>query len=245
MYAIYRFSFAVLFLAFGMTSIGQARSDSVELVSVETERIHVSRPFHDQEDVILLVGGALPDTCYRHAHVDTSVDLDAGLVIIESKAYMQSERLCSQIVLPYVLEARLGQMPVGEYRVLTEKADGRMAEVGFVSVIERERQYEEGHLYLPVEEAEVIRYRNLDEPYVLRLAGTVTDSCMKFSKVYFQLFEDGTLVVHHTAYLEGKNCQAVEKPFDFQVPIRDYPDGRAVVHVHTLHGPAIQQDVEF
>ena len=93
---------------------------AAQRTTVEPQHLYVPTGFSNGDEVLAIVDGVLPDTCYTALPSQASYDPDPGARTIVIKTQIeQREGPCMDMLVPYSHTVRLGKLPSGTYTITT------------------------------------------------------------------------------------------------------------------------------
>ena len=146
--------------------------------------------------------------------------------------------LCIEARVPYNFEVRVGVLPFGDYKVLTN-ANGSVTES--LSVAEATSAGPDEYLYAPVDNVAVERLPH-SHRMVGVLSGRFTNSCMQWDEVKV-IDTDKTIQVLPIIEMDSRtDCVDGVFPFkkSFLLP-ETMANGRHLLHVRSLNGRDVNQ----
>lgn len=201
------------------------------LVLVHPTDVFAPVGFDDNDEAEVVVDGYLPDTCYRLAKTEVETVPSENRIIVRQWA-RRFPGVCLQVILPYTVEARIGQLPAGDFAI---EAGGVTVER--LAIKPASNPGPDDHLYAPVDTA---RIETLPSGTWVTLEGRFTNTCMTWDEI--QVINSGKTieVLPIVAMRDGSDCTATETPFSRRVQLpQTLTEGRHVVHVRSLNGKAV------
>lgn len=216
-------------LFLGLGTEGQA-SDQV---SVGADALYVPNGFDNNDHVVLMLEGSLPDSCHQLASITVSKDQDQKEVTIAVKAWQEQRASCTPGPFPFQSEVELGTLNDGSWKVKVENTT--IEEPLLVSRASSTGQ--DDHLYAPVENVEVTR--DADGRLVAKLTGLITADCVSYKET--QILDQGKiLVLLPIMEITSTSCNAVNRLFSQEVELpEDQEPGHYLLHVRSLNGKAL------
>ena len=231
---------ALLSLPLTLTAFAAAHADDSSdrqghLMVVATKAVFVPIGFDDNDDIMVVLDGTLPDTCYRLAY--NTVDYDAttkSYVVRQIARHFNS--VCIPAEVPFSVEAHLGVLPAGDFGI---EAFGAPKES--LPVTESTSAGPDDFLYAPVENARV-EVDPATGNYVGTIDGRMTSSCQSLDQV--KVIDSGKSIeiLPIMKMTEGADCVAGERPFSSRFDLPSAMSvGRHLLHVRSLNGKAVNQ----
>ncbi|NDE14623.1 hypothetical protein EBZ80_06800 [bacterium] len=208
-----------------------------DLVPVEAIDLFVPNGFDSNDEIVVVIDGYLPNSCYRLTRPELSVDHDKHEIKITQMA-RKFPGPCLVPLVPFTNIVQIGALEQGTYRVTTNK--GLLAATLGVAEDTSSGNYgPDDFLYAPVDSVSVSK--NTDGRYEARLAGRFTNDCMEFDEVRVlhkgRVIELLPILKDHAT---DSTCQPVEKAFTKKVlmPV-ELSAGRNLVHIRSLNGASV------
>jgi hypothetical protein len=200
-----------------------------ELVVVSGEEVYVPDGFDDNDDVVVVIDGYLPDSCHKiiNAEVDTG---ERGAIQINQFA-RKFEGICLPMRVPFFKEVNLGILPYGSYEINSPHTPTES-----LAVAEAANVGPDDFIYAPVDSVAVTFEENR---YFAVLQGRYSNTCMGLDEV--RLVDSGkTKALLPIIEVEGDECEETEVAFREKVPLpRDMPARRYLLHVRSLNGKSL------
>lgn len=213
-------------------------TNAPKIVDLEPTEIFIPVGFDDNDDVVAVVDGYLPDTCFRLRSPEMTVDAEKGKVMVQPKA-MLFPGPCLDVTIPYTTVVRLGTVPKGTYTVATRK--GNVSDS--LNVKQATKQQPDDYLYAPVESAQIEKLAGNQLRAIL--SGRFTSNCLKLEEVRIANSGKTLEVLPIMKQLEkaenGEACKKVEMPFEEKVMLPEIKAGRHLLHVRTLNGHSVNE----
>jgi len=220
-------AFALLTLA--PVSLAQINGD---YLAVDATEVFVPNGFDDNDEVVVVVDGWLPDGCYRLVKPETIIDHETQTISVTPMARWW-DIPCIEMLIPYNFEVRVGVLPYGEYKVKINKA---LDITENLDILEATNSGPDEHLYAPVEDAAVVKAE--DGKQMGKISGRFTNSCMTLKNVDFTS-NGKTVVVLPMAELKDADTECALGIFPFEKKFAlptDLSTGRHLMHVRSLNG---------
>lgn len=213
------------------TPVAVANEDGA-LTVVNVEEVFVPRGFDDNDEVVAVVDGYLPDTCYKIAYNEVHY-LAAEHKYVIFQFARKFNALCLQARVPFFAEVQFGILPLGDFQVTSP---GALSER--LQVAEAVSAGPDDRLYAPIDAARVID--TAEGGQEATLSGRFTNTCMQLDGV--NVVNSGkTLEVLPIMYVQDRDdCAETEVPFTwtFGLPA-SVTEGRRLLHVRSLNGKAV------
>jgi hypothetical protein len=203
---------------------------ALTLINVDT--VFVPKGFDDNDEVVAVVDGYLPDSCYKVAYNEVHYLAEEQKYVIFQFA-RKYNALCLDVRVPFFAEARFGVLPMGEFKV---QAPGALTER--LNVAEATNAGPDDRLYAPVDTVHVRELVGGSQEAIIN--GRFTNSCMSLDGV--AIINSGkTLEVLPQMYMQDRDdCVVEEIPFSwsFALPATT-TESRRLLHVRSLNGKAV------
>lgn len=223
-------------LALGFTLALPAHADTEEIVSVEPQVIFVPMGFDNNDEVVAIVDGYLPDTCYRLRPTEVAIDEERKEILVQPRAALFPGP-CLEMIVPYTTVIRLGALSAGTYRVATRS--GKTAET--LNVVRSSNPGPDDYLYAPVTSAQVHQTENP----TARLFGRFTNTCSKIKEAKVinsgKTIEVLPIMEQTPKMANGNPCETKEIPFAYAVALPQGKPGRHLLHVRSLNGQSVNE----
>lgn len=209
-----------------------------ELVDLKPTTLFVPVGFDDNDSVVAVVDGYLPDTCYRLRSSEVTTDLSAKTITVQPKA-VRLPGMCMDVTVPYTQVVDLGTLPGGTYSISTP--DQSMNETLHVKRATTEKP--DDYLYAPVDSAQIEVQGTAKLRTILK--GRLTNTCLRIQEV--KVINSGKTieVLPIMEQLDeapgGLECATKEIPFEQKVALPRLTPGRYLLHVRSLNGQAINE----
>ena len=218
---------------------GQALADdpvSGTLVAINAQASFVPVGFDDNDDVMVVLDGNLPDSCYKLSHTEVLKDPTTNKVTLIQYA-RRYPGVCLESLVPFSSESNIGVMPVGLFSVASP---GAMEEK--LQVTEATSAGPDEFLYAPVDSTKV----TFDETTGTHrgiLEGRFTNTCMRIKEVTVINSGKTLEVLPKMEMVETPSgCQTTEVPFSWTVDLpREISQGRHLMHVRSLNGKSVNK----
>lgn len=206
------------------------------LVAIPIDASYVPNGFDDNDDVVVVLDGHLPNSCYKVSHTEILKDPVTNQVNIVQYA-RKYPGLCMQALVPFFSEAELGVMPIGDFKIASPGAT-----VEKLKVDEATSAGPDEFLYAPVDSIKV-NYDEATDSYSGILDGRFTNSCMKIKEVVVVNSGKTLEVLPKMEMLQSPDgCVDTEVPFSWAVSLpKTLAKGRHLMHVRSLNGKAVNR----
>lgn len=204
------------------------------LVAIPVDASYVPNGFDDNDDVVVVLDGHLPNNCYKVSHTEVLKDPVTNQVNVIQYA-RKYPGLCMQALVPFFSEAFLGVLPVGEFKIASPGAA-----LEKLKVDEATSAGPDEFLYAPVDSIK-INYDEVSDVYSGILDGRFTNSCMKIKEVVVADSGKTVEVLPKMELVQSPDgCVDTEVPFSWVVTLpKSMVKGRHLLHVRSLNGKAV------
>jgi hypothetical protein len=228
---IFRTLFVIFVATFLFAELGNAQYNG-EYLSVDANDVFVPNGFDDNDEVVVVVDGYLPDGCYRLTRPEVDVNHTTMTIHVTPIARWW-DIPCIEALIPYNFEVRLGVLPHGAYKVVVnEKRHLRER----LTVVEANNSGPDDYLYAPIDSVNIAN-TDPDGTRTAYLEGRFTNSCLEFENI--KIINDGkTVVALPIIEMQDRNdCHTGLFPFKkgFLIP-QGLEEGRHLLHVRSLNG---------
>lgn len=216
-----------------------------KLVRQTPENVFIPQDFDNNDNSQVVVDGTFSSTCYKTAPVEYVVNHETKQVTVRNQAYFYSSSWCAFVTVPYFQTVNLGLLPEGKYEVKAEDERGASRPAGFLPVYYSKTIGPDDYLYAPVQEALLLTKKTNSKRAVL-LRGALTSSCMTLADVKV-LYRPGNVIeiLPMAQMSNAGGCRDQMIPFEKAVIIEHEPKGKALIHVRSLSGQAVNNVVNF
>lgn len=218
------------------TSAAMAQTEP-HLLPTHFSAIYAPNGFDSNDNVQLIGEGLFPNTCYRPAPTNVSIDTDRKIISLSPMAYHYNG-MCLQVLLPYERVIDLGILKAGTYTV--EQLPERSV-LGTVQVSPALSENPDDFLYAPISQA---FFKQRGSSSEVTLSGDFLTDCMNLKEVKVTI-EPKAIVLQPIVQLEERpTCKEGRFPFSKVVKIENITSGRYLLHVRSMNGKAINSLVE-
>lgn len=204
-----------------------------EPVAVEGVDLFAPNGFDSNDEVVVVLDGYLPNSCYRLTQADVSIDETAFEIEISQMA-RRFPGPCIVPLVPFTTVIEVGMLREGTYTVISN--NGRLRTTMTVAKATTSGSYgPDDFLYAPVDYVSVAE--DTAGNYAATISGRLTNSCMEFDQVK---------VIHNDRVIEllpilkdmsDENCVGEDRPYSRTVMLpKHLKTGRNLVHVRSLNG---------
>jgi hypothetical protein len=214
------------------------RRTNSDIVTIEAVDLFVPNGFDANDEIIVVLDGYLPNSCFRLTRPEVNVDKSSRQITVSQMA-RKFPGPCLVTLVPFTNIIPVGALEAGDWVVSTNR--GILNQELHVSPDTSGGQFgPDSHLYAPVETVSVSYSEG--NKFEAKVSGRFTNSCMKMNDV---------IVMHKGRVIEllpvldeeamlGANCATAEKPFQKTVKLPvDLEIGRNLVHVRSLNGNSV------
>lgn len=217
---------------------------AVEQIDYAPSEVFVPVGFDDNDNTQVVLDGIFPNTCYKVSEPSVEIDKAGKKIQIVDKAFYHKGSVCLYMLVPYFKTVNLGVLPEAQYDVEIRDASGRFIKAAAINVAKATTSDPDNYLYAPVEEV-VVNQSGAVPQLVLR--GNFTQSCLRVKEVKVSIYRNpnNVVVVQPIAEEDGSVCKEVIKPFVERVELAEAPAGKALIHVRSLNGQALNRMINF
>ncbi len=223
----------------GVTASASVGPDINEMiVDIQPRAFFMPNGFDDNDDVVAVVDGYLPDSCYRLRRADVTVEYAAKKILVQPKAQIFPGP-CMDVTIPYATPVNLGPLPSGTYTVTTR--DGSLIDT--VTVGRASFPGPDDHLYAPIDSVQVRKQPNGTLAAVVQ--GRFMSTCYEMQEVRIinsgKTFEVLPMMHERETTATGAKCEKKEIQFERTVPLPALASGRFLLHVRSLNGQSVNE----
>lgn len=211
------------------------RVDGLELVAVE--ELFLPQTLDDNDDVTIVVAGNLPNTCYKAAHTEATLDPRTQKITVAQYAEVKHCGECAQMLVPFWRTATVGVLPVGDFEV-----EAKGAPEATLTVHEGESSGPDGTKIANVTAVKVER-DDASDTYLAVLTARFTDTCMRWEDVAVTVTEKTVEIVPSIELLpdnDGAACRPANLPTQWLAHLpAGLSEGRKLLHVKAAEGKSV------
>lgn len=206
------------------------------LIAIPVDASYVPNGFDDNDDVVVVLDGHLPNNCYKVAHTEVLTDPVTKKVNVIQYA-RRYPGLCMQALVPFFSEANLGVMAVGDFKIASLGAA-----IENLNVAEASSAGPDEFLYAPVDSIKV-NFDEVTKTYSGILDGRFTNTCMKIKEVSVVNSGKTLEVLPKMEMIQSPDgCFNTEVPFSWSVNLpKEMVTGRHLMHVRSLNGKSVNR----
>lgn len=228
---------------------GQAFADEVkpELQNRMPSAVYAPYGFDNNDNVQFVLEGTFPSTCYKVGPTIVNKNMETKTITVENQVNYYSDNYCLTMLVPYKKVINLGIMDVGDFN-LVFKANEKTEQLGTLNVRKANSKAADDFLYAPVDKV-IYKKGELGDANTVVLRGAFTNTCMKLKEVKITRRPNSNiLVVLPIAEMEERDDCAIPIvgiPFEKEINLEAYGTGRALIHVRSLNGEALNEIVDL
>lgn len=230
--------YLITFLGLALLSWSSAKATTEQIVDIEPTAIFVPVGFDDNDDVVAVVDGYLPDTCYRLRSPEVKTEVESQKVWVQPKAVLYPGP-CMDVTIPFSTVVHLGSVKRGNYSVST--VSGMTKET--LAVKPSTKKQPDDYLYAPVEKAQIETLGNGQLRAIL--SGRFTNNCLKIDQVKVtnsgKTIEVLPIMKREEQTENGDTCKKSLVSFEEKVMLPELKAGRYLLHVRTLNGHSVNE----
>ncbi len=211
------------------------RDDGLELVAID--ELFLPQTLDDNDDVTVVVAGNLPNTCYKAARTEATLDRSTQKITVVQYAEVNRCGVCAQVLVPFWRTATVGVLPIGDFGV-----EAKGAPEATLTVHEAESGGPDGAQIANVTHAKVER-DDATDTYFAVLTARFTDTCMRWDEVAVSVTEKTVEIVPSITILpdnDGAACRAASLPTQWLAHLPNgLSEGRKLLHVKAAEGKSV------
>ena len=221
-------------------------SDFKPAIVVQTpENVFAPMGFDNNDNAQIVLYGNLPDTCHKAGTVRYRIDKSRKTIFIRNEVYFYSGCWCADVLVPYIQTVNLGVLREGNYEIVVEAPDGSFKKMARFPVSVSTTAGPDEYLYAPVENVH-FKKGNGSEPSEVLITGAFRNSCMYLEDVKVTYRPNHVIEIQPVAGMQkGNDCVPDFRLFSAKVELKDSVHGRALIHVRSLNGQALNQVIEL
>ncbi len=206
------------------------------LVAINADSSFVPVGYDDNDDVVVVLDGHLPDSCHKVSHTEVLKDPATNKITVVQYA-RRYPGVCLESLIPFASEANMGILPTGTFSVTSP---GTTAEK--LLVTEATSAGPDEFLYAPVDSAKVT-FDDVTGTYRGILEGRFTNTCMRIKEVVVVDSGKTIEVLPKMEIVEApEGCQVTEVPFSWSLDLpKGISIGRHLMHVRSLNGKSVNK----
>lgn len=240
----------VLTSAFAKADSGVTWGNNIERVEVSIGQVFIPpQGYDDNDNIQVVLDGALPNGCYRIADESAVVNPDTKQISAHVFAYRHTDGACAdqdnlpdtlRPVVPFTLDVSLGVLPAGMYRVLFQ----RSASVEGIRTFTIDRATTSSIDNLPYAAVSSVWVPDAvwsDQPFHVDIVGSLTSSCSTIDSVSVKLVGDVFVVLPVLGFKPNVLCALLMVPFQRSVDLAPVAEGRYLIHTRSMNGRAVNR----
>ena len=164
----------------GTAQADYTRRTNADLIPIEAVDLFVPNGFDANDEIVVVIDGYLPNSCFRLTRPEVSVDRGTKTVKVTQMA-RKFPGPCLVPLVPFTNIIAVGALEAGDWVVTTNR--GIMNQELHVSAdTSSDGQFgPDSHLYAPVDSVSVVQESN--GSFAAKISGRFTNSCMKLDEV--------------------------------------------------------------
>jgi len=225
-----------LFLGMGVANAEDSTSRVIE-VPAQMNAVFVPKGFDSNDNSLVVVAGAYPNSCYKMGPTQVSVDKQTRTVSIDVKAYYTTDVYCLMLYIPFTQAINVGVLQAGEYKIVINRKDTEKLPIALAT-----RDQPDDYVYATVSNLSRLSQNRF------QLQGYLPNSCSQISEVRV-LEEAGNVIAVLPIISFAEGCEPNHNPeelaftTEFQVP--SHLSGHKLMHVRSLNGSSMNQVFSF
>jgi hypothetical protein len=215
------------------------RRANSDVLPIEAVDLFVPNGFDANDEIVVVIDGYLPDSCFRLTRPEVNIDRDRKTIRVTQLA-RKFPGPCLVPLVPFTNIIAVGALEAGDWMVTTNR--GVLNQQLHVSAdTSSDGQFgPDSHLYAPVDSVSVVSDSNGN--FTAKVEGRFTNSCMKIVEV--KVMHKGRVIellpILDEQAMVDNQCAAVEKSFSKTVKLpAELEVGRNLVHVRSLNGNSV------
>jgi hypothetical protein len=211
-------------------------AEAVEII-IEPQKIHVPMGFDSNDNVEIVVAGALPNTCYGQPFGMAKINGMDVILDMKAKKTVGKDMTCVRALAPYLLSIPLGRLEQGTYRVLINT--GSDLQKGGELLVQRPSSNRiDDFTY-----ANVTKVKKAIRKGAIILEGIHSSGCIEIDRVEMvpNKINDSydTVSVLPIVRQVQPNCDRTIKPFSYEFLVPNPQKNDVVFHVRSTEGQAL------
>lgn len=205
--------------------------------------------FDDNDQIEVVITGALPNVCYSLADYFTQVSDDGQRVEIHQYAVKQIDGICSnpsllpehlQIPIPFSKVILVGQLNAATYVLEAKGINGIITRD--MSVVEAPVSTVDSASYAEITGLHSKDFWKQDEDVFFYLSGYTNSNCTEIDPNIQIVKQDDVLVVLPTSHvLPLSRCLPTTQPFEMRRSIGKLSPGTYLIHVRSMSGRSLNR----
>ncbi len=216
---------------FFMLSISALADNSPLLTSMTIGKTYIPDGFDDNDNVQLVAEGYFPNSCYRPAPSNRSIDLKKKEITLSPMAF-KYDGVCLMVILPFEISFQLGPLKKGAYSI--KQPDGTL--LGTLNVGRSTKSEPDDFLYAPISQAFLSETTASSS---VHLTGDFPLSCMRMKEVRYQIQSDVILIQPIAEVDSSLTCVSGSYAFSAQVNLGTVKTGKYLLHVRSMNGKSV------
>ena len=217
-----------------------------KIVVQAPENVFVPMGFDDNDNSQIILFANMPDTCHKAGPVRYRIDEAKRTIFIRNEILYYSGCWCADVQVPYTQTVNVGLLNSGEYKVAVETSTGTFKKMADIPIAAATTAAPDDSLYAPVEQVIFAKGKESVGNGEVILTGTFRSSCMQLKDVRLNYRQNHVIEVLPIVEMAASGgCTEELRPFTARIKIKDSVGGRALLHVRSLSGQAINQVIEL
>ena len=221
----------ILSAAIGLALAGVAFAD--EPRSVGATNLFVPQGYDDNDEIVVVLDGVLPSTCYQLAIPEVQTDYSTRKITVDIKAHLNPGP-CVNVPVPFEQEIDLGSLAAGEWSIGTTVSHLESK----LLIHKASTANPDEYLYAPIDSVSVTLNPDTGR-WSAELTGDILATCLSFQETKL-LEEDKVLVVLPILTQKDEECRPTSEHFKREVLLpSNLAPGRYLLHVRSLNGRGV------
>jgi hypothetical protein len=214
-----------------------AQETNVVEVPAQVRKVFVPKGFDSNDNALVVVEGAYPNSCYKMGPTRVQVDNERHEVSVEVSAYYTTRSYCLMLYIPFTQTVNIGVLPAADYKLTINSKESEI-----LPVMTAANSQTDDYLYATISSL------SRRAPRSFLIQGVLPSSCAALSEIRV-IKEAGNVVTVLPIVKIAGGCQPDNEPQDlafeteFEVPAD--VQGENLLQVRSLNGASINQVVTF
>ena len=227
-----------LMLIFFTLTVTHAWASTPIEKTVYIDNIYVPDGYDSNDNVEVMVEGALPNLCHKSPKVEVHKNGNEVNLKLTSLYYSAENYFCPPAIVPFLLTVNLGILNKGEYKITNGNLDGIKKDL---KINEASTEDIDDFIYANVDYLEKVR----SEKNLIRLKGYHVSDCFELDHVDFSTNKSDTVIVLPIMRQVSEFCPRKMMPFEYEVEVPSLVErGKILMHVRTMNGNSYNKLIE-
>jgi len=196
--------------------------------------VFIPKGFDSNDNVEIMVSGYLPNVCYKVASASAKVVNKNIIVDVKMFNYQSSDKICAQMIVPYLMQVHVGLLDRGEYKINVTNSESPMG-LKSLKVSEAVAGAVDEHVYAAVDMIE-----DDEDSRVVKLRGVNPSDCFELDRIETISNDKDTFSILPILKQVRSDCVDKKTPFeyDYKVPY-DLESEAVLLHVRSMNGQSV------